>query len=279
MMKRIIAFACAALLGVMPVMPVHAAEWKEGLSAAQPYSGVPAVDLNQTMGYTMLFPRAKMPAQHFCDVIEMYLPREDIERGEGSITLFDEDGEVFKADFTDETAVEIRPLEEVELEGLMWGGGTCVSLHLPVSMTIGKSYYVHMDEGCFTASGGQVLSLAISGNDAWVPVLTGDFGVNALRYLKGTGEEAAEGTAEEDTLNGEITTAPVKGDKVVFDLLLGGPAVTAVLYSENGSVQFPTMEYKESGEVAGTIIGDELSWGLVFLNDAGDVLDLLAVNR
>ena len=66
---------------------------------------------------------------------------------------------------------------------------------------------------------------------------------------------------------------------MVFDLLLGGPAVTAVLYSENGSVQFPTMEYKESGEVTGTIIGDELSWGLVFLNDAGDVLDLLAVNK
>ena len=46
-MKKLIAILLACL---MLASVAQAAEWAEGRSAAQPYSGVPEVDLTKTMG-------------------------------------------------------------------------------------------------------------------------------------------------------------------------------------------------------------------------------------
>ena len=257
MKRSLIALILAA--AVFGASPASAAEWKDGRSPAQPYAGVPEVDLSQTMGYIMLYPRAKMPVEHFCDVLEIYLPREDVERGEGTLRLYDESGEILSVEFEDEEQVGIRKLSEDELNGLMWGSGVCIDVYLPVSLTIGKDYYVTMDEGCFTAADGAVVSLGYTGKEVWVPVVVGDFGINALAYYD-TGEEepaeseavpvpvtqpAADGEekAEPEEVNGEVTLAPEKGDKVRFDLLMGGDADVAVLYSENGSVLFPERSF------------------------------------
>lgn len=271
-MKKLFALLMVCLLCVTSA---SAAEWGEGLSAAQPYPGVPEVKLNETMGYIMLYPRAKMPATGFCDVLEMYLPREDIVLGEGSLTVFDADGELCKVDF-DGDHVELRELEEMELEGLRWGGGVCIEMHLPVSLTIGGAYYVNMDEGCFKATEGNVTSLPIASNDAWVPVLNGDYGVSDLRY--GPAPEAEEDEDEDaepaPALPTEIKYLDEvkKGDIVSFDLLMGGDAQVAVAYSENDSVYFDTAEYTKSGRVVGVVQGDEVSWGVVFLDDSNNIL-------
>jgi hypothetical protein len=410
MMKRLLAFAVALMMAATPVC----AEWKEGLGPSKPYQGSPEVDLSQTMGYILLYPRAKMPAEHFCDVLQIYLPREDIVRGSGTIRLFDENGEVYAASFQDPEAVEIRELDETELNGLMWGGGRCIEINLPVSMTLGGKYYVTMEQGCFTAADGAVVSLGFSGNETWVPVLNGDFGISALHYTKGheestaptigaplvsspeeaaalaqeaagdagqaggevqvitengqapAGEEAAAPAAQpegaqqegapqitvvgaapeeetdaepdvfdeeefvEDTTGaaeeaadlpeaniqqtengtqitiggsksgsagpdadetaqngdeassgskGEITTKPAVGDTVRFNLVLGGEAVSAVLYSENGSVLFDELEYKSSAEISGRIMSMPLSFGVVFMNANGDILDVETISR
>ena len=294
MKRSLIALILAA--AVFGASPASAAEWKDGRSPAQPYAGVPEVDLSQTMGYIMLYPRAKMPVEHFCDVLEIYLPREDVERGEGTLRLYDESGEILSVEFEDEEQVGIRKLSEDELNGLMWGSGVCIDVYLPVSLTIGKDYYVTMDEGCFTAADGAVVSLGYTGKEVWVPVVTGDFGINAMAYYD-TGEEeetaeseavpvpvtqpAADGEeeAEPEEVSGEVTLTPGKGDKVRFELLMGGDADVAVLYSENGSVLFPEIEYKESATVVGTVLSEDINWGVVFLDKDGDILDLMQMTK
>ena len=69
---------------------------------------------------------------------------------------------------------------------------------------------------------------------------------------------------------------PSNGDIITFDLVMGGDAKFAVIYSDNGSVEFPVQEYSESGTVTGRVIYDSLDWGVVFLNEGGEVLQ--AVN-
>lgn len=191
-----IAAAAAAVCLVFGTFTAQGAQWGEGLGPAKPYNGVGEVNLEETMGYVILYPRENMPSEHFCDVLEFYLPREDVERAEGTLRLYDESGVINESDFTDPQQVEIRPLTEEELTGLKWGGGTCVCVHLPVSLTAGGSYYVTMDEGCFTASEGKVKSLPISAQGAWAPVLNGDFAVNALSYREGGADLFASGQDE-----------------------------------------------------------------------------------
>ena len=273
-------------------LPCEAAEWGEGLSPAKPYSGVPEVNLQETMGYIMLYPRAKMPGETFCDVVELYLPREDIVRGSGELRLYSAEDELISTShFENEEEVEIRALTEEELKGLMWGGGTCVSAHLPVSLELGKNYYVLMDEGCFTAADGAVKSLAIRAHDAWEPVVNGDFGVQNLSYRAGTdlppesaAEEAAAPMTDSEAAaaleEAEITLSPKKGDTVVLDVVIGGDCVSAVFFSDDGTVTFDELEYTASGRVTGHITGEDgFTWGVVFLNADGDVLDVVSANK
>lgn len=321
-MRKLIALAMACMLlgGVC-----LAAEWPEGRSPAQPYSGKPEVDLTQTMGYIILYPRAKMPAAAFCDVLEMYLPREDLERGEGFVHLYetiegeDEPVEIAAIDCSDPNSADIRPLTEDELEGLMWGGGMCVEFYLPKSLEFGAAqhdYFVLMDEGCFTAADGTLKSLAISNPEAWVPVIEGDYGVSGLRYIDRApvaepeaaeepeesevtyiemgDAEALEAEAEEVEDEAEETEAPEEtpepepeedgdalpgseyvmvadeGDIIQFDLVMGGDAAYAVLYSDDGSVVFDVMEFTESASVTGTVVKDSANWGVVFLPETGE---------
>ena len=90
-MKRLfVLFLISAL--VIGACTALAADWTDGRSAAQPYSGVPEVDLNTTMGYIMMSPRAKLPVNHFCNELQIYLPREDIVAGTGKLMLYASSG-------------------------------------------------------------------------------------------------------------------------------------------------------------------------------------------
>ena len=320
-------FLVPALLAcLLAAVPASAAQWGEGCSPSQPYEGVPEIDLEERMGYIMLYPREKMPAEHYCDVLEMYLPREDVALGDGKLTLFEKDkGEIFSTAFTNEETVELRPLTEEEMEGLMWGSGICIEVYLPFSLKVGGDYYVHMEKGCMTAADGKVTSEEMDTDTSWKPVVSGEYGVSSLVYVHNelpeepeepgteadmvidmdTQEVAAEATAEDaaeasaDTAEAQsedgseapqtesaeeqpAVTGPAglgrtmrRGDTFTFDLTLGGEAVSAVVYSDNGSVEFSQTEFTESGAVSGTVTGKDPQWGVVFLNDSGDILFLL----
>ena len=268
-----------------------AAEWPEGRSASQPYAGVPEVDLSQTIGYFLIYPRAKLPAEVFCNVLEFYLPREDIKLGQGTLTLYNGEGEALTVvNFEDAESVGIRPLSESELERLMWGSGVCVYARLPKSLEFNQSYYVLMDEGCFTSEDGSVAILPVVNPEAWTPVVQGDYGVSGLYYSapveapedseEGEAAEAAEEAeapaeaeeTEEAPAEIEYKLTPAVGDVITFDLVMGGDAKFAVIYTENDSVMFDEIEYTESGTVVGTVTKDELNWGIVFLTEQGEVV-------
>ena len=300
-MKRIIAILLVCmLLG----SAAFAAEWPAGRSPSQPYSGNPPVDLTKTMGYIILFPRAKMPASTFCDVLQVFLPREDVELGSGTVRLMRMvDGkpvEVCANEVSEPGQASIRKLTEEELSALMWGGGACVEIHLPVSLEFGvNDYFVSMDEGCFTAAGGRLPSLTIAKPEAWNPVLKGDFGIGGLYYSQGVpeeepAEEADEGAeaepeptqtpkptkkASEEEEKPVIKAIPEAGDRVDFDLVMGGDAVYAVVYSQNDSVRFAEQEFTRSGHVVGSVIRNDVSWGVVFLNDNGDIIENVDLTR
>lgn len=351
-MKKLLALVLVALMLLGGC--AFAAQWPEGRSAAQPYSRLPEVNLSETMGYILMFPREKVPANRFCDVIGMYLPREDLALGEGLAHLYEKvEGEsdpveVCTVDFSNTDSVTIRDMSEKELQDLMWGGGKCVQMNLPKSLEFGEqahNYYVLMDAGCFTAADGALESLQITSDEAWIPVIEGDYGVSGLYYLDAElpvetetvvaedddddlevstdvgivdvpvveeeseedGEEADEAEdAPEVTEEPEATEEPepteepeeteeaaedapldpsqyvVKpdpGDKVIFDLVIGGDAKMAVFYSDNGSVEFEQIEYDGSAHVEGTVVGTDVQWGVSFFDENDYLFDTLNFSR
>ena len=273
-MKKLTALiiVCMLCLGTA----AFAAEWPEGTSPAQPYRGKAKVDLNQTMGYLLMYPNGrieKLRADTFCDVLEIYLPRDDIGLGEGALHLYHkpEEGdavEVATVSFADGNSVEVRPLEEAELNNLMWGSGVCVDVHLPESLRLNdQGYYALMDEGCFQAADGAVKSIPVTNSDAWRPVAVGDYGVGSLRYTAPLPEDAAEDAEP------EVHAVPQEGDAILFDLTLGGYAKMAVLYTENDSAYFENVQFTESCAVAGSVVSADLDWGIIFLDEENRVLE------
>ena len=301
-MKRLFAMILVCLLCVTTT--AFAAGWGEGLGPEKPMPGVPAIDLNEQMGYSYFFPKAGtagkagLEAEHFCDVLEIYLPREDIVLGEGHAHLYDStDTEVADIDFANPDQVMLRTLHESELKNMKWGGGVCVEMYLPVSLKFDESYYVLMDLWCFSGANGKVSNYDLIAKDKWNPILKGDYGISGLYYSAAPAPvEAEEGEefeeVEEETFEDmdeapapteepedegpvEPKYNPVTGDLIHFDLVIGGDVKTAVVFSENDSVLFEQTDFTKSGTVKGTVTKDALDWGVVFLDENEDVVNVI----
>ncbi|MBQ8953988.1 MAG: hypothetical protein IJ048_07710 [Clostridia bacterium] len=270
-MKKIIA---AILVCMLFASSAYAAEWPAGRSAAKPYEGTAEIDLTTTMGYILLYPRLNvMAAEHFCDTLTLYLPREDVKLATGKLHLYSGRNEIASFDFGDADHVRLHQLTETELDQLMWGSGVCIEVFLDTSLKIGENYYVLMDEGCFTTTDGTLKSLQITNPEAWRPVVAGDYGVSNLYYAKAPAEGGAQNAAPSYVIH------PMAGDVITFELLMGGDAKYAVIYSDNNSVDFDQPEYTESGVITGTVTSDDLKWGIVFLNEGGEPLDVVRLGN
>ena len=306
-MKKLLAVVLVCLLCTTSAL---AAEGAEGLGPEQPLPGVPKIDLSKEMGYDYTYPSAKLKVKYFCNVLEIYLPREDIELGEGHAHLYDStDTEIVDIDFANPDQVELRVQQESELVAKKWGSGVCIEMHLPVSLKFNESYYVLMDLNCFTAGENHVSNYDLTQKTQWTPVLESDFGIESLFYFtppappeeeegeaaepveeapeetveenpfeKSMVTEGEEAPAEEEEVLGEPKYNPVTGDKIHFDLVLGGDAKTAVIFSENDSVLVSQQDYTESSPVTLTITKDDLDWGVVFLNDKDEVIQAIKPN-
>lgn len=281
-MKKLIALILVCLICLTSA---YAAEWREGLSPAKPSTHSQEADFSKNLGYLIAWPRPNMPAQRFCDVLEIYMPRDDLALGEGKISLCDSSGVVAEMDCADPAQVELRPLEESELEQLMWGSGSCLDVHLPISLEFNKEdYYVMMDEGVLFDPANGVKNPPMGEHSEWHPLLKDDFGVSRLYYAKGVekpadeeeDEDAPKEKAEEPV---EYTYRPTAGDTVTFDLVLGGDAKEAIIFSENDSVYFSPFQFTESGTITGDVTGEDVNWGIVFLDGEGKQLDQLTLRR
>ena len=259
-MKRIAAWILVALLLCTGV--AQAAEWAEGLSPSMPYKDMPEVNLEEKLGYMMFFPRVGNAVENACDRLYIYLPREDVTAGEGTFYLLNEqDGLIWSTAMNNTEAIRQRSINEAELDGLLWGGGTCFEIELPKSLELGKPYFVNMTRGCIVAANG-VENPQIGGTDSWAFTVEGDYGVSAMEYRRPKGGASYE----------EQILKPEAGDEVRFDLVLGGEAVVASIYDLNNSVDFLTTTFTESCEVIGDVTSDELAWGVIFLDAENNVL-------
>ena len=269
-MKRIVLVVLLLLLVASSAM---AATWQEGRSASKPYAGAPEVNLNRTMGYFITYPRAKVPAQYFCDSLMLYYPREDLTYGQGMLRLMEGAREVLAIDMSDERLVQIRPMSEAELDAFLWGGGTCVSIHLPISLELGKTYGVEMDQGCIGVVRSQVVSPPIHGIEQWAPSCEGEYGVSGLYFMGG------EYVDEQGILQpAPLRDWPNTGDTVHFTVVLSGDAKAAVIYDPANALSFPQLEYTKTTEVTGTVNAPVGDWGVLFLDENGEVLAMVELN-
>ena len=111
--------------------------------------------------------------------------------------------------------------------------------------------------------GGELENPTIGGTDSWRFSVTGDYGVNLMEYRRPLD---AEGEYENEV------TEPQAGDEVRFDIVLGGEATSAVLYTDGNSVSFDSTLIKSSGEVVGKVNSANPYWGIVFLNAQGEAI-------
>ena len=249
-MKRIIALVWMTTL-LLFTGAAQASEWREGLGPGQPYTTMPQVDLDEEIGYMMFYPNDGMPTPAYCQSLYLYLPREDVMAGEGTLQLNTaKDGSILTIAMNDAEAVRQREMSEEELELWMWGGGTCFEISLPDSLAFNTDYYVTLSEACIVADNG-VRSPAIKNRNAWRFAM-GDYGIGGLTY-----------TAQEETT------------EVSFRVELGGEACSATLYSRDDSVAFQVTVFAESGPATGVMTDENAAWGVIFFDAEGAPLDWL----
>lgn len=263
-MKRITVWILVMLLMCAGV--AQAAEWPEGMSPSKPYRNEPEIDLSEKLGYMMFDPDIGLPAEHACQRLYIYLPREDVHAGDGTFYLLtEEDGEIWSTAMNNTEAVAQRAISEEELEGLLWGGGSCFEILLPRTLELGRTYFVNMTRGCIVTEAGKE-NTQIGGTDSWRFTVTGDWGVSGMEYRR-----ALETGRYEEQL-----VSPQPGDEIRFDLVLGGDAVMASVYQYDDSVDFVVTTYTTSGEIIGTVQSPSPSWGVVFLDSQGNILTKVA---
>lgn len=286
--------------------------WREGLSPARPYVGVPEVDLNERLGYMVFSPTHKKNVERSCQKLFVYLPRTDVKAGDGLLHLFSEAGEeLWQTPMGDADAVTLRDMTAAELDSMLWGGGIAFEIKLPRSLELGKTYYIDLDGDCIRTQNDALKSNPISGREEWWFALVGDYGVSAAEYLRPLVSDTPEPTQTpeptptpdpritqdpqataalsqelidlangvtpeptvEPTVEYQTVLKPQGGDQIRFDLVLGGEAATAVVYGYNGTVDFPLITFNESCEVRGDVLAEVPAWGVMFLDAQGNELN------
>lgn len=257
-MKKILALIL--ILAMCVGASAMAAEWAEGLGPQKPYSGSPEVDFNETFGYMMLMPMNGGTIVPGEKMLSIYLPREDVQAGEGELKLFTkENGLVEEIAVSAETIVG-RALNDEELEGLMWGGGTVFEIKLAQPLEPNCNYYVQMSKGCIVSPDFEVASPAISGKKAWT------FNTEVASYVENlTYCHMVEGQEEPTTVE-----APLVGDTAKFTIVIGEDAAAAALYCDAGSFVPEFTYFEETTETTVRFPANgEVKWGVIFLDADG----------
>ena len=262
-MKRLIAL-CLALM-MLYAVPASAAQWPEGRSAAKPYEGVPEADFTKTVGYMMFYPKTGVEVVGGLRTLFVYLPREDVKAGNGELTLrSDEDRSTWSVAFSNTDYVHQRPMIEEELVGLVWGGGTCFEIALPVSVSLNRHYYVDLARDCIISNDNKVSNPELSGDSSWHFSTEADFGVSEMEYRRALSNGGYD--------SGIVT--PAVGDEIRLDIVLGGEATTAVLYQYSGA-DFGVTTFTQSGEAIGTVTAEDPDWGVLFFDASGNQVGIV----
>ncbi len=287
-LKRKLALALAAALALACAGAAGAEEngWREGLSAAKPYEGVPEVDLSEKLGYIVYSPMNSQEAKNSCQRLFIYLPRKDVKAGDGLVRLYSEEDEpLWESAMSNEEAIEQRDMTSAELNSLLWGDGTCFVMRLPKSLELGKTYYINMEEGCIQTADGKLSNPEMDGKYAWRFAVVGDYGVNSMEYRRPiptlTPEPTPEPTATPEPTDTPEPTATPQQSGTPDPAMTQAPSATpevdpeleALLALANGITPEPTatpeIEYETRQRPEA---GDEIHFELVIGGEAAEAV-------
>lgn len=269
-MKKLLAICLVLLLFTASA----SADWGEGLSPAKPYPSSAEADLTTSIGHMLFSPNARISAAGV-KMLFVFLPIDNVITASGELIYSSKDqGEEGHVLFDDAESVYIRPLTEGERESLMWGGGTCVEITLPVSLRLNASYSVEMTRNCIVNGETMIGNDLVGPNQKikWDFDITSEYGVSEVEYFR------VDENGEE--VGGIVMPQP--GDQVRFNLELGGDAVAAALYvydngvEDNNGVDFEFNYFEESCQVTGEVTMEHPAWGVIFLDAEGNDIDFVA---
>ena len=258
-MKKILAICLAAMLLIVPLAAMADAAWSDGLSAQKPYAGSPEVDFTESIGYMMLNPSNGKLVYPGADMLQIFMPREDVEIGSGALCLYsEEDGLV------QETAAEsitMRAMTEAELEDMIWGSGVVFEIALDKPLEANRNYYVQMDEGLIYAPEYEVGSPKIASNKQWRFNTVLQNYVESMSYCR-----KVEGEAEPVVVE-DVQT----GDTAKLSIVIGEENASAAIYCDAGSMIAAETYFTADAEIEIKFpMAGEVAWGIMFMDADGN---------
>lgn len=263
-MKKIIAIC---LMMVLLCATASAATWPEGLSPQKPYTGSPEVDFNETIGYMMLMPVNGENCKPGTMTLKIYMPREDVRAGEGTLYLHSEEDNLETEIVINADTMIGRAMTEEELTALMWGCGTLFEITMEKPLEANRHYIVQMTEGCIASTTNEVVSPAIAGRKAWTFNTVSENYVDGMTFVRMVDGKETEVSAEHVLV----------GDTAKFTVALSDEAVSAAIYCDAGALSTST-SYMEEGAEASVYFPatGSVQWGVVFFDANNEVIDTVS---
>lgn len=276
MMKRVLAICLLLLLTATVLAEGETGKWGEGLGPQKPYSGSPEVDFEKTIGYMIFMPLNQSTVTPGKLILQILMPREDVEIGSGTITLYNGQDEVVEEIPFDEEHVKQRAMTEAELDAMIWGCGTVFSVKTSNPPEANQSFYVLMTDGCIIAPDYGTETLPLEDKAKWT------FNTNVTNYVENfayshdngniEADDETEPEEEEETEE-EPLEAPQLDDFANFSIVLDGTGITAVIYCNEGSIATEDTYVTESKDVSVQFVSvGQTDWGVMFLKEDGSIL-------
>ncbi len=264
MMKK---FFIVCLAVMLLCSNAFAATWADGLSPQKPYSGTPEVDFNETIGYMMFYPINGSNVVGGENVLSIFMPREDVVAGEGILYLHTkEDGLVEEIAINADTMIA-RPMNEEELEAMLWGCGTVFEITLAQPLEINRNYIVQLTEGSIVSPDYEAVSPAIAGENAWT------FDTKTANYIeKLTYVRLVEGQDKPEDVENVLV-----GDTAKFNIVIGDAAY-AVVYCDAGLIVPAANYFTETTETTINFPANgTVEWGVAFFDAENNLVYVSSV--
>jgi uncharacterized membrane protein len=257
-MKKLFSYIAALLALILFALPgmAEASAWSNGQSPSQPYKGVPPADLTQKLGYMVLDPLNKENVNAPLTSLKIYLPREDVKAGAGSLKLYETGAKapLETIALSDASRVTVEKIDSQDLAWLYWESGVCFTIQLKDTLDADKSYYASLDQGAIVATDYKgVESPALDGQKGWAFTTNADAG--ALSRTRSGGEE------------------PKVGDTVTIQVKLGGGTASATVFCDTDAVVSSDQPLAQTGALTARYAqAGAVKWGVALTDASGALL-------
>jgi hypothetical protein len=250
------------LLGGALASAETTATWSNGQSPQQPYKGVPPVDLTKKLGYMVLDPLNNENVDPAVNVLNIYLPRDDVKAGAGTLKLYEAGVRepIQEISFADGARVIVSPIGAEALAWLYWESGTQFTVTLDNSLDADKTYTASLGANSIVAPDYGIGNTALDGAKGWTFTTHIDAGVIKR------------------TRSGEAV--PRVGDKVTVDIKLGNAVASAMIFCESEALVSEDEPLTQSGVLTGRYVKDgPVNWGVALMDTYGQLISVYHYNE